>query len=100
MKGYIAAQRNLLCLTYTLWKTDTEFKDNFQSKAPKILVEKYEASLLDIVSKEISPLTPFENRGFLLKFLILSLFFSHIASVCYTKINFKVHRKYSQCSIG
>jgi transposase len=58
MKGYVAVQRKLLCLTYTLWKTDTTFKDDFiQSKAPKTIVEKQDASLPEIVSEETSPLS-------------------------------------------
>jgi len=30
MKGYVAVQRKLLCLIYTLWKTDEAFDPNYQ----------------------------------------------------------------------
>jgi hypothetical protein len=56
MKGYVAVQRKLLCLVYTLWKTDTTFDDKFKANAPKTIVEKQNASLPEIVSKETSPL--------------------------------------------
>jgi len=29
MKGYVAVQRKLLCLIYTLWKNDTVFEENY-----------------------------------------------------------------------
>lgn len=32
MKGYVAVQRKLLCLIYTLWKKDEAFDPNYQSK--------------------------------------------------------------------
>jgi transposase len=59
MKGYVAVQRKLLCLLYTLWKTDTEFDPDFEKNkaTPKTIVEKQNASLLEIVSEETSPLS-------------------------------------------
>jgi transposase len=58
MKGYVAVQRKLLCLIYTLWKTNAPFMDNYeQTKAPKTIVEKHDASLLEIVPCETSPLS-------------------------------------------
>lgn len=35
MKGYVAVQRKLLCLIYTLWKNDTVFEENYGSKENK-----------------------------------------------------------------
>ena len=32
MKGYVAIQRKLLCLLFTLWKKDEIFDSNFKSK--------------------------------------------------------------------
>jgi transposase len=59
MKGYVAIQRKLRCLLYTLWKTDAEFDPHFEkNKAnPKTIVEKQDASLPEIVSEETSPLS-------------------------------------------
>jgi transposase len=61
MKGYVAVQRKLLCLVYTLWKTDTAFDDKFlqnkQANAQKAIVEKQNASLPEIVPEETSPLS-------------------------------------------
>lgn len=35
MKGYVAVQRKLLCLIYTLWKKDTVFEENYSSEENK-----------------------------------------------------------------
>lgn len=34
MKGYVAVQRKLLCMIYALWKNDTAFDPDFQTKQP------------------------------------------------------------------
>lgn len=61
MKGYVAVQRKLLCLTYILWKNNTTFDPKYlQNKTTndqKTIVEKQDASLPEIVSTETSPLS-------------------------------------------
>ena len=32
MKGFVAVQRKLLCLIYSLWKSNTSFDPNYKSK--------------------------------------------------------------------
>jgi transposase len=34
MKGYVAIQRKLLCMFYTLWKNDTAFDPTYIAKGP------------------------------------------------------------------
>lgn len=48
MKSYVAVQRKLLVLIYTLWKKDTEFHPQYQSVSHKILEQPIEAALTEL----------------------------------------------------
>ena len=37
MKGYVAVQRKLLIMIYTLWKNETKYESNYLNKLPVML---------------------------------------------------------------
>lgn len=48
MKGYVAVQRKLLILIYTLWKNNTEYDPAYQSFAHKCLEQPLKAALTEL----------------------------------------------------
>jgi len=46
MKGYVAVQRKLLCICYTLWKKEEDFQVEYQENSKE--VEKQKAPLHEI----------------------------------------------------
>lgn len=72
MQAYVAVQKKLLVLMYTLWKNDTPYQPNFQSKAtcePKATSS----------NQEPKPLFPVDSNGVLLGSLAESISIKEVA---------------------